>query len=144
MWSHSSSSVWVNSFALGRFYWKFRWVMFKLNLMSDGWGISGEIALRWLSLDLPDDTSALVQVMACCRQATSHYLSQCWPSSVSPYDVTWGIQVHWPAASVVNELCSCTIKKYPDPTGRRNYVIEMSGHMLSTLCGCAYCVVNFP
>ena len=26
--------------------------------------------------------------MAWCRQATSHYLSQCWPRSVSPYGVT--------------------------------------------------------
>ena len=25
--------------------------------------------------------------MAWCRQATSHYLSQCWPRSLSPYDV---------------------------------------------------------
>ena len=28
------------------------------------------------------------QVMAWCRQATSHYLSQCWPSFLSPYGVT--------------------------------------------------------
>ena len=35
-----------------------------------------------------DDKSTLVQVMAWCRQATSHYLSQCWPSSMSPYGVT--------------------------------------------------------
>ena len=26
--------------------------------------------------------------MAWCRQATSHYLSRCWPRSLSPYDVT--------------------------------------------------------
>ena len=26
--------------------------------------------------------------MAWCHQATSHYLSQCWPRSLSPYDVT--------------------------------------------------------
>ena len=26
--------------------------------------------------------------MAWCRQATSHYLSQCWPRSLSPYDIT--------------------------------------------------------
>ena len=32
--------------------------------------------------------STLVQVMAWCRQATSHYLSQCWPRSLSPYGVT--------------------------------------------------------
>ena len=41
-----------------------------------------------MSLDLTDDKSTLVQVMAWCRQAPSHYLSQCWPRSVSPYDVT--------------------------------------------------------
>ena len=32
--------------------------------------------------------ATLVQVMAWCCQATSHYLSQCWPKSVSPYGVT--------------------------------------------------------
>ena len=58
-------------------------------LVVTGWGISGEIALRWMSLDLTrDDKSTLVQVMAWCRQATSHYLSQCWPRSVLPYVVT--------------------------------------------------------
>ena len=40
-----------------------------------------------MSLDLTDDKSTLVQVMAWCRQATSHYLSQCWLRSVSPYGV---------------------------------------------------------
>ena len=38
--------------------------------------------------DLTDDKSTLDQVMAWCRQATSHYLSQCWPSSMLPYGVT--------------------------------------------------------
>ena len=42
-----------------------------------------------MSLYLTDDKSTLVQVMAWCRQATSHYLSQCWPRSLSPYSVTW-------------------------------------------------------
>ena len=37
--------------------------------------------------DLPDDKSTLVQVMAWCRQATSHYLNQCWPRSPTPYRV---------------------------------------------------------
>ena len=54
--------------------------------MIDGWGIS--FALRWMSLDLNDDKSTLVRVMAWCRQATSHYLSQCWPRSLLPYGVT--------------------------------------------------------
>ena len=41
-----------------------------------------------MSLDLNDEKSTLVQVMAWCHQATSHYLSQCWPRSLSPYGVT--------------------------------------------------------
>ena len=35
-----------------------------------------------------DDQSTLVQVMAWCRQAPSHYLSQWWPRSLLPYGVT--------------------------------------------------------
>ena len=40
-----------------------------------------------MSLDLTDK-STLVQVMAWCHQATSHYLNQCWSSSMSPYCAT--------------------------------------------------------
>ena len=56
--------------------------------MNGGWGISYEIVLRWMPLDLTDDKSTLVQVMAWCRQATSHYLNQYWPRSLPPYVVT--------------------------------------------------------
>ena len=56
--------------------------------MNGGWDISYEIALRWMPQDFADDKSTLVQVMAWCHQATSHYLSQCWPRSMSPYGVT--------------------------------------------------------
>ena len=55
--------------------------------MNDGWGISCEIAHRWMPQDLADDKSTLVQIMAWCHQATSHYLSQCWPRSMSPNGV---------------------------------------------------------
>ena len=37
---------------------------------------------------LTDDKSTLVQVMAWCRQATSHYLNQCWPWSPTSYGIT--------------------------------------------------------
>ena len=77
----------INSLAPGRFQFNFRQVIFKLILMNGGWGISYEIALRWMPLDLTDDKSTLVQVMAWCRQATSHYLSQCWLRSMSPIGV---------------------------------------------------------
>ena len=78
----------INSLLPGRFEWNFWYVMLKRILVIDGWGISCDTALIWMSLNCTDDQSKLVQVMAWCRQATSHYLSQCWPSSMSPYGVT--------------------------------------------------------
>ena len=66
--------------------------------MTNGCDISSEIALTWTSLDLSDDKSTLVQVMAWCRQATSHYLNQCWPRSLPPYGVTraqWVKEAIW-------------------------------------------------
>ena len=46
--------------------------------------------VNWFPLNdiEPNEKSTLVQVMAWCRQATSHYLSQCWPRSMSPCCVT--------------------------------------------------------
>ena len=76
---------WLNSLDPGRFHFNFRKVIFKL---TGGWGISYEIALRWMPQDLTYDKSTLVQVMAWCRQATRHYLNQCWPRSMSPNGVT--------------------------------------------------------
>ena len=78
----------INPLAPGRFQSNFRYVIFKLTLVNGGWEISHEIALRWMPLDLIDDKSTLVQLMAWCRQAASHYLSQCWPRSMSPNGVT--------------------------------------------------------
>ena len=63
--------------------------------MVDGWGISCEIGLMGLSLELTDDKSTSVQVMAGCHQATSHYLSQYWPISMSSYGITWLKWVKW-------------------------------------------------
>ena len=76
----------IYSLAPGRF--KFRLAIFKPILVNGGWGISYEIALRWMPQDLTDDKSTLVQVMTWCHQATSHYLSQCWPRSLSPNGIT--------------------------------------------------------
>ena len=90
-WCAGVWSLWhlfINSLAPGKFEWNFRYVIFKEILVIDGWGISCEIAVIWISLVFTDDQSTLVQVMAWCHQATSHYLSQCWPRSLSPYGVT--------------------------------------------------------
>ena len=88
--SVTTSPVQVNltHWPLGDFSLNLRKVIFKLILVNGGWGISYEIALRWMPQDLTDDKSTLVQVMAWCLQATSHYLSQCWPRSTSPNGVT--------------------------------------------------------
>ena len=57
----------INSLAPVKFQFNLRQVIFKLTLVNGGWGISYEIALRWMPLDLTDDKSTLVQVMAWCR-----------------------------------------------------------------------------
>ena len=78
----------INSLAPGKFELNVRYLILQIISVTDGWGISYELALRWMSLVLTDDKSTLVQVMAWCRQATSQYLCQCWPTSLSPYGVT--------------------------------------------------------
>ena len=78
----------VNPLAPERFKQNFRLVIFKLISVIDGWGISCKIALRWMPLQLTDDKSTLVQVMAWYSQATSHCLSQCWPRFMSQNGVT--------------------------------------------------------
>ena len=78
----------INSLAPGKFEWTFRHVIFKQILVIDDWGISCEITLTCKPQDLTDDKSTLVKVMVWCRQATSHYLNQCWPISLPPYGVT--------------------------------------------------------
>ena len=69
----------VNSLAPGRYHWNFKVIYFQANF-SDWW-------LRYLLWNCPqmnvtDNKSTLVQVMAWCHQATSHYLSQSWFSSI--------------------------------------------------------------
>ena len=41
-----------------------------------------------MSLDFTDDKSIMVQVIAWCLQAPSHYLIQCWLGSMSQYGIT--------------------------------------------------------
>ena len=94
----------LNSLAPGKFERNFRYVIFKQILLIAGWGISCEIAQIWMSVDFTDGQSTLVQVMAWCLQATSHYLSQCWLRSKLPYGVT---RPHW-----VNKYTQCWPKSH--------------------------------
>ena len=61
------------------------------------------------SMNFTDNKSTLVQVMAWCRQATSHYLSQCWPRSMSPNGVTRAQWVNEPIVwHLMNISFHCT------------------------------------
>ena len=62
--------------------------IFNLALLIGIFNSSYDNVLWWMPQDLTDDKSTLVQVMAWCRQAASHYLNQCWPRSPTPYGVT--------------------------------------------------------
>ena len=72
----------------GGFGCNFKNSILKLALLICTFRASFDKVIRWITQDLTDHKSTLVQVMAWCHQATSHYLSQCWPRSLSPNGVT--------------------------------------------------------
>ena len=80
-------SFYLNSLAPGRSECDSKNVIFNLVLLIGIFRSSHDDTLQWTPLDLTDDKSTLVQVMAWCRQVTSLYLSQCWPRSVLPYGI---------------------------------------------------------
>ena len=86
--THSLVKKNLNSLAPGRYGNDFKVVIFKLILRTDILSLSYGIALRRMPQKPFVDKLTLVQVMACCHQATSHYLSQCWPRSMLPYGIT--------------------------------------------------------
>ena len=77
-------------------------------LMIDIWGISSKNGLRWIPQDFADDKWTLVQVMACCCQATSHYMNYCWQSSEGQWfkeiqDIKGLIADEYPVTDFVEE-----------------------------------------
>ena len=87
-WTTFAKLIHFNSLAPGRSGFNLKSAIFNLVLLISISTSSYDNKLRWMSWDLSEGKSTLVQVMAWCRQATSHYLSQCWPRSVSPYGIT--------------------------------------------------------
>ena len=81
VWAHN---VMFNSLASGRCNSDFKSVICKYMFMS----IPSQIDRRWMPQNNSDYNSALVQAMAWCHQATSHYLRQCWPRSIPSYGIT--------------------------------------------------------
>ena len=86
-------SEWVNSLAPGVFDYSLKLVNCKFISFNDKYlQVFSDIAIRWMPKHLTHHHSTLVQVMVWCHQAPSHYLSQCWPRSISPNGVT---RHHW-------------------------------------------------
>ena len=69
---------WIKSLAPGENGRNFR-CYFQCLLAIGSWRISCEISLRWMSLNLSDDKSPLVQVMYWRLMLPNHSLNQCWP-----------------------------------------------------------------
>ena len=88
----------INSLGPGRSECNSKNVISNLVLLIGIFRSSHGNALQWMPQGLTDDKSTLLQVMAWCRQATSHYLSQRWLSSLSPYSVArpqWVNGISW-------------------------------------------------
>ena len=63
----------------------FKCMIFKLILQNNTMDACFEIALRHIpQKNLTNEMSTLVHVMACCRQAASHYLRQWWSRCMAP------------------------------------------------------------
>ena len=84
---HGLPSNCFNPLAPGRSWCDFKNVIVNLALLIGIFKSSYDHVLRGIPHDLTDDKSTLVQVMAWCHQATSHYLNQCWSRSPTPHGV---------------------------------------------------------
>ena len=131
--AYTYQSLAVNSLAPERFERNLRKVIFKLILMIGGWGNFCKIALRWMSMDLTDNKSTLVQVMAWCRQTTNHYLSQCWPRFMSPYVIT---RPQWVDSIIkikesITKLCVYFQERSPDDVMTWKCFPQLTGSLLT-------------
>ena len=80
-----------------------------------------------MSWEITYDKSALAHVMAYCHQATSHYVSQCWPRSVWSNGVTKPQWDYYYSTGV--QIVSCTLSDdsvLSESTGLFNPVLCVS------------------
>ena len=87
--SCAKPSIWFPTVLMRLDHWDFQNVILKFILSIDILGVSCEIIIvRWVPQISNNGKSTLVQVMAWCRQASSHYLNHRWARSPTPYGVT--------------------------------------------------------
>ena len=75
----------INSLAPGRYGSKFKSIISTNISCIQFMTSSNEFSLRRMPQNTCEDKLTLVQILAWCHWATSHYLNQCWLRSVSPY-----------------------------------------------------------
>ena len=78
-----------------------------------------------------DDKSTFVKVLAWCRQATSHQLSQCWPRFVSPNGVTRPQLSH---CGLVMHVASWLLVNIDLPPGNRLSESVLTTHSIRFQC----------
>ena len=95
-WSHNEYALMISDFSIFFFFFN-HWalgdvVVLKLSPVNKCGFSSWTFYGKWISgecLRSPLKSNQLwFQVMTWYHQATSHYLSQCWPRSILPYDIT--------------------------------------------------------
>ena len=82
-------SWWLNCNSLSprRSRGYFKNAVFNVILLTSTFRSSNDNAFGLTPRGLTNNMSALVKVMAWCRQATSHYLNHWWPRSMLPYGI---------------------------------------------------------
>ena len=109
---HGKTLQRFNTLAPGKSGSYFKSVIFKL-IMQNSY-LSCDISLRSMPESLTNGKLSLVQVMAWCRQAPSHYLSQYRPISTPPYATT--------RSQLINSQSTKNISR--NPTGYIKYRIS--------------------
>ena len=105
---HLLLMILINPLASGRCGCNFKNIIFELISWINTLSTSRKIVVRWMPQNSAVDKSTLVQLMAWCRQATNHYLSRCWPKSMSPNGIT--------RTQRVNSTCRCWKTMFGKPS----------------------------
>ena len=77
----------INSLSSEKYGSNSKSLYFKPIILENSLSSHREIALRWMPQNLTDQKSTLVQLMAWCLMAPSHYLYQCWLRSLMLYAI---------------------------------------------------------
>ena len=78
----------------------------------------------WIPLNPIDDKWTLIQVMACCHQAKSHYLRQCWPRPLLSYG--HDELIHWEQGRMVDNLHVTILNAFSDENFLMQFVTKGS------------------